>query len=281
MEIHLKFTKVSGAGNDFVIIDNISGDLELDRASLAITLCSRHEGVGGDGLLILEKSNAADFRMEYYNSDGTSGAMCGNGGRCVAQYAFRQKISGSRPRFEAVGGIYEAEVLGERVRLRMQEPSPIRKVEDILIDGKTHECFFVDTGAPHAVLFVKNLDAIDLNPVGKAIRTSPAFDPSGANVDFVELERNAVVKLRTYERGVEMETQACGTGAVASALVAHREFRRQSPIVVKVRSGETLVVYFTLRGTTYSNIILEGRASLTYAGMAVYDVTSHKLSAIC
>jgi diaminopimelate epimerase len=280
MKIRLDFTKASGAGNDFVIVDNRDESLAVAKPALAHALCLRHEGVGADGLLILGKSVHADFAMEYFNADGSAGAMCGNGGRCIARYAFLHGIAGPKVRFETLGDLYEAEVAGEVVRLRMRDPSAISMLPPLHAEGQEFKGFQVDTGAPHAVFFCDQLEELDVELVGRAIRRSPVLAPAGANIDFVAVQGKSNLSLRTYERGVEAETLACGTGAIASALVAHTEQGSTSPVHVNVRSGEELVVQFKISESSYTDVILQGNATLCYSGSTLYDPISSRISVI-
>ncbi len=280
MKSRFDFTKASGSGNDFVIIDNRDGRMVAPRPELARTLCHRNNGIGADGLLVLEASSIADFLLEYYNADGSTGAMCGNGGRCAALFACARGIAGSQVRFEALGDLYEAEVTGDLVRLRMQNPSSIKKLPAIHVEGQVLDGFSVNTGAPHAVFFCDLLDEFDVERLGRAIRHSSLLAPEGANVDFVCVKGRSKIAVRTYERGVESETLACGTGAVASAIIAHAEQDVLPPVEVVVRSGETLRVYYDAVANSYSNVMLEGKAFLTYSGKVLYDSNSSIISAI-
>jgi len=270
MNIPIRFAKASGAGNDFVLVNNIAGDLRVDLARLAVAACDRHFGIGGDGLLVLEKSLRADFRMLYYNADGSSGGMCGNGGRCIARFALLEGVAGKNQRFEALDHIYNAEIGEASVRLGMKDPADYRTGLSFSVGGKRMNGIFIDTGAPHAVFFQENLEDLDVLNLGRAIRRDPAFTPSGTNVNFVRLGGGSTVEIRTYERGVESETLACGTGSVASALAASRLHALQSPVSVRVRSGETLNVHFSTTGNTWTDVILEGSAHMLFNGSMLY-----------
>jgi diaminopimelate epimerase len=267
----IEFTKASGAGNDFVLIDNMDGKLDVDKAKLAVAVCSRHFGVGADGLLLLEPSDQADFFMRYYNADGSYGGMCGNGGRCVARYAYLQEIARSPMRFMALDHIYEAEVIGQGVRLKMKDPFDIRQAKTIQIENQKQDVCFVNTGSPHAVIITDAINNIDVETLGRQIRYHEAFAPDGANVDFMSLSGPSRIEMRTYERGVERETLACGTGAVASAAIAAIKHAFPSPISVKTRSGEELVVHFHSSSTKISDVFLQGSAHLLFTGKFSYD----------
>lgn len=270
MTVPIAFTKASGAGNDFVVVNNFSGDLRVDYAALARAVCDRHFGVGGDGLLVVEKSSKADFAMQYYNADGSWGGMCGNGGRCIARFAQVTGIAGPRQRFEALGHIYDAEIGPTTVTLRMKDPGPLRNGLKLSVEGTTHEASFLDTGAPHVVIFARDTAQTDVSGIGRAIRNHAEFQPAGTNVNFVRRTGASTIELRTYERGVEAETLACGTGSVASALVAAATFGISSPIQVRVRSGEDLTVHFSGAPGSWSDVRLEGSAHMLFSGTLVF-----------
>ncbi|MBV9391966.1 MAG: diaminopimelate epimerase, partial [Verrucomicrobia bacterium] len=215
----LAFTKMSGAGNDFILLDNRHGELCLEREQIAL-LCDRHRGVGADGLLIVERpQGAADFRMRYYNQDGGEAEMCGNGARCFARYAGRLDGSKTSLNFETVAGLIEAKILDSSVQLAMTKPINLELDRTISIDDRKFSIHSVNTGVPHAVIFVENLESIDIRSLGSQIRFHRAFAPEGTNANFVQIQENGKLAIRTYERGVEGETLACGTGVVAAALL--------------------------------------------------------------
>ncbi len=277
MKIRLHFTKMSGAGNDFVVVENMNGELLCNKDALAVALCSRHTGIGADGLLVLERSPRADFFMSYYNADGSYGGMCGNGGRCVARYAYVSGIAGPDMIFEALDHLYAAQVVGNDVRLQMKDPSHftngIRLSDSLLtVDGD-----FVDTGAPHFVIEQRSLDNVDVSTIGRTIRFHSAFAPQGCNVDFVERLHDGVVAIRTYERGVEAETLACGTGCVAAAVVLSRRYGWHSPVTLRVRSGEEVRVYFRYDKEDWSDVFLEGSAHFVFRGALLYDTETRTI----
>jgi len=274
-EIH--FVKASGAGNDFVLIDNTSGSLSADHSSLAVILCKRHTGIGADGLIVLEKSVKADFAMKYYNADGSYGGMCGNGGRCAALFARGTGLAKSKLSFEALDFIYQAEVAGQSVRLTMKNPGPIT-TRKLRIQSKEFELTCVDTGSPHVVIFDPNLENIDVLGIGREIRVHESFNPHGTNVNFVANELDGEIAYRTYERGVEAETLACGTGAVAVAIAAHLRKGVGPPVALRTRSNEKLTVSFQYDGELYINVILDGPAIILFEGKLLYDSRSTKIS---
>jgi diaminopimelate epimerase len=271
MRERIHFWKATGAGNDFVLIDNRPLTLKGDPGSLARSLCSRHFGVGADGLILLEPSSNADFLMRYFNADGSSGGMCGNGGRCAARLAFYLGVAGNRMRMEALDFVYAAEIFQESVRLAMKDVSGVRSEDNIQLGGAERSVWYVDTGAPHAVLFADQLDSLDVQGLGKELRYHQAFAPAGANADFVKIEGASSLSLRTYERGVESETLACGTGAVAAAVAARYHGEIAPPVNVRVRSGETLCVDFTQQGSRLTLISLQGSARILFEGNLICD----------
>ena len=277
MQHILEFVKATGAGNDFVILDGRNESLPPDKAKLAASLCDRHFGIGADGLLIVEKSTRADFSMLYFNADGSHGGMCGNGGRCIAMYAYLRGFAPRLMKFEALDHIYPAEILDGRVKLRMKRPSGLRNNLEVSVGGKTYVCDFVDTGAPHVVLLQDHIDQADIKGVGRSIREHERFAPAGTNVNFMSITPPDAISIRTYERGVEDETLACGTGSVASAVVAATTLNIQSPVKVRVRSGELLYVHLRIDGGTITEVYLEGNAAMLFSGRALYDDISGKL----
>jgi len=278
MTHRLQFTKASGAGNDFVLLDATRAPLPVAHAPLARAVCDRHFGVGADGLLVLEPSARADFLMRYYNADGSYGGMCGNGGRCAARFAFLEGIAGRHQRFEALDYVYEADVAESgSVRLHMKDPSGLRTGLRLSVGrARPVEGTFIDTGAPHLVVFAEDLDHLDVKHLGRALRRDPAFAPEGTNVNFVS-GGGSTVRIRTYERGVEAETLACGTGSVASALVASGRETLESPVRVAVRSGEELLVHFEGTSGSWHHIALEGSAHILFKGTILYDPASTTL----
>ncbi len=273
----LQFTKASGAGNDFVIVDNMTGSLHADYSRLAVALCSRHFGIGADGLLVIEPSPRADFSMLYYNADGSYGAMCGNGGRCAARFAFLHNLAGTHLTFEALDHIYRAETVANGVKLHMKEPRDLQTNITLHLANSAYEATAINTGTPHAVIFVEDLKNLDVENLGRAIRFSKEFAPEGTNPNFVQRLDGNEIKLRTYERGVEAETLACGTGSVAAAIVSHIRFGIQSPVTVNVQSGEELRVHFKTSGDNFTDVILEGSAHILFEGKVIYDETSRRL----
>ncbi|QQY07543.1 MAG: diaminopimelate epimerase [Candidatus Xiphinematobacter sp.] len=265
--MRLPFTKMHGSGNDFVLIDNRIHRLSL--ASPQITkICDRHYGVGADGLLLVEPpQNGGDFRMRYYNSDGQEAAMCGNGARCFARYV--QRISKSKQRtfvFETPAGLIRSVLLGQNIEIQMSEPSNCRPPAFLQVSGVIEEIHFLSIGVPHAAVFVEALEEVDVNRRGRGIRFHESFSPLGTNVNFVQVITTNHLRVRTYERGVEAETLACGTGVAASALIHHIRTATPSPIRVTVRGGDTLQVAFKLSSDLPRDVCIRGPASFVFDG---------------
>jgi len=257
---------MNGAGNDFVLLDNRAGSLRLDAKTIE-RICDRHRGVGADGVLLVEPAaNGADFRMRYYNSDGGEAEMCGNGARCFARYANRLAGSTSTVSFETPAGVITADFTGDLVRINMSVPRDLRLRDSLDVLGSKLEVHSVNTGVPHAVVFVHDLEAIDVLRLGHAIRFHGHFAPKGTNVNFVKRLDANTIAIRTYERGVEGETLACGTGVVACALILHELDGVQPPIGVRVKGGETLQVGFEKSGSGFSNVTLTGPADFVFDG---------------
>jgi diaminopimelate epimerase len=262
----LHFTKMNGAGNDFVMIDNRAGEVQL-KPEQVVRICDRHRGVGADGILLLEKGfNGADFRMRYYNRDGGEAEMCGNGARCFARFA--NKVAGAPPRlsFQTPAGLIRGELHGELVTLQMSEPKDLRLNLDLAINGAKEHIHFINSGVPHVVVLVSKVEDVDVRKRGAALRYHKKFSPAGANVNFIEKHGAQKIKVRTYERGVEDETLACGTGVVASALVFAATDNFDGPISVTVRSGSELSVNFKRAGQKFTNVTLTGPAEFAFEG---------------
>ncbi len=262
----LRFTKMNGAGNDFVLLDNRSGDIHLDRNQIA-RICDRHRGIGADGILLLEESsNGADFRMRYYNADGGEAEMCGNGARCFARFV--DKVAGKREKvsFETPAGIIGARLHAELVTLNMSDPTDLRLNLPLQVEGENATVHYINSGVPHVVVLVSRIDVVDVRGRGAAIRQHEMFSPKGANVNFLEKRGANKVAIRTYERGVENETLACGTGVVASALIFAATEDAQAPIGVLVRGGNELSVGFTKSGDQFRNVTLTGPAEFVFEG---------------
>lgn len=261
----LKFVKMSGAGNDFIVVDN-RRKLIRDGAKAAKRLCDRKLSVGGDGLLLLERSSKADVRMRIFNSDGSQAEMCGNGVRCLAKFATDKRIAGNKLTIETMAGLIEATVRGSVVRAKLMEPKDLRLNLSVSLDGEPQTMHFINTGVPHAVKIIDSVDGVDVAALGRLIRRHQAFAPRGANANFVAIRGGNRIDVRTYERGVEGETLACGTGSTASALVAAALKGLRSPVAVGTRGGETLKIFFSKNGQKFYDVYLEGAIRKNFEG---------------
>lgn len=262
----LQFTKMNGAGNDFVMLDNREGKLALGREQIA-RLCDRHRGVGADGVLLVEQARAgADFRFRYFNADGGEAEMCGNGARCFARFAARLSGKEGVLRFETEAGTVSAEILGDRVRLGMSDPTGLSLGERMTVGGEEWEVHFLNTGVPHAVVFVEDLGGVDVEALGAGLRYHERFAPRGTNANFVAVRGPRDLAVRTYERGVEGETLACGTGVTAAALIFHALHGAGSPVRVAVKGGDVLEVGFATGGTGFREVTLAGPADFVFDG---------------
>lgn len=262
----LRFTKMNGAGNDFILIDNRVGDVRLDRSQIA-QLCDRHRGVGADGILLLEKpANRADFRMRYFNADGGEAEMCGNGARCFARFANKVAAAKEKISFETQAGVISAELKNDLVTLGMTEPTDMRLHLELGIASENKGVHFINSGVPHVVIPVPDFDNVDVRREGAAIRYHKIFSPSGTNVNFIEKRAPRKIAIRTYERGVENETLACGTGIVASALIFATIEDCEAPITVLARGGDELQVGFERNRDQFHNVTLTGPAEFVFEG---------------
>ena len=265
----VRFWKLEGAGNDFLGLDGRSGSFKLNRKKIA-DLCDRRRGVGADGVLVVEKPKrrGADFRMRYYNSDGGEAEMCGNGARCFALLA--RTVSGRKGNvlcIQTQAGLVTLQIRGQEVQVSMTEPTKLRLGKKVVVAGRKVVVDFLNTGVPHAVLFVRSVRSVDVAQLGRAIRYHSAFAPSGTNVNFVEIGRGNRIHVRTYERGVEGETLACGTGVVASSILSNLRRGLRSPILVTTRGGDHLRVGFSMVNGQARKVTLQGPARIVYTGV--------------
>jgi diaminopimelate epimerase len=263
----IKFIKMVASGNDFISFDNSLRSKVEGFRSLARKICDRKYGVGADGLLVLEKSRIADFRMRIFNADGSEAEMCGNGARCAALYWSGLGARGSGLSIETLAGIVKAEVKGSIVKINLTDPRDIKLDIPIKVNNRNLKVNLIDTGVPHAVIFVEGLDQIRVAEIGRAVRNHNKFMPRGTNADFVEVIGEDLIAIRTYERGVEDETLACGTGSVAAALIFSLKNSGSNKIKVSTKSGEVLKVYFDRIDNKFQNIWLEGSAKIIHKGV--------------
>jgi diaminopimelate epimerase len=282
----IAFHKMVASGNDFILIDQrptrnaIKGSPAESVSShagrpgsgyrgFAKKYCDRRFGIGADGVLVVEPSKKADFKMRIFNADGSQAQMCGNGARCAALY-MAQKKRLKTLRFETLAGIIEAQVRGNNVKIKLTDPKDIMLDFPMDIYGRKIRASFINTGVPHAVIFVEKVDTIDVAAIGRTVRNHELFAPAGTNVDFVQVTGPRSIKLRTYERGVEAETPACGTGSTAAAIINFLRFsdpaKPRNPIKVLTAGGETLRVSFDMSASRVTDVWLEGKAGLVFTG---------------
>ncbi len=285
----LRFTKVTGAGNDFILFDTLNHVVPFLGEEMIRTLCQRGLGVGADGILILSLSQNADFKVNYYNADGSSGMLCANGARCAVVYAKKfLDIRSSQITFECCGEKYSAEVLKDNVVRFSLNKSPVTKTTTITIQDSEYNLFYANTGAEHVVLEyseIKDLlhnfsdtqfDSFNMNSFGKLIRNHPSFQPDGVNVNVIEIENDNKIKIRSYEKGVENETLACGTGIIAAALFLSEKHNYNSPIEIWSRSNRKFIVEFNKKDGKFTDVKLTGEAEIVYFGEIIPEDYSRK-----
>ena len=273
--VSIPFVKMAGAGNDFIIIE---ARKNLDYVKFAKAVCARQNGIGADGVLVLDKSAVSDYRMRIINADGSEAEMCGNGARCMAAYiAVHAKEVKTLFGIETLAGEILAQAQAQEARVRLPDPKDYMPNLNITVANQKLEVHYIDTGVPHTIIFVDGLQEVNVNSLGALVRHHPRFAPRGTNVDFVERARDGMVSVRTYERGVEAETLACGTGAVAAALVAylhaHPKVKKEKGAFMKVltASKEILEITFDLdTGAKINNVWLKGSAKLIAKGEYFY-----------
>ena len=251
----IEFYKYQGTGNDFIMIDDREKEFDLTDNDLIAALCERRMGIGADGLIVLREHDTLDFEMIYFNADGKESSMCGNGGRCIIAFAQMLEMTGNETTFMAIDGEHKGRLMDDGIYLQMQDVKKIEGVGDGLV---------LNTGSPHYIEMVDELDYIDVDKQGRKIRNSVPFKKDGINVNFV-LDANEL-QVRTYERGVEAETLSCGTGVVATAIAMHYANCIEETLVnVKTKGGELTVSFEEFNGG-YRNIWLSGEASMVFAG---------------
>lgn len=269
MNYDITFTKAVASGNDFIIIDNISREFdakELDYSAMAKDLCRRKISIGADGILALEASSCADFKMRIINPDGSEVDMCGNGARCSVLYA-QQRGLGDSLTFETGAGVLEGAVSGANVKIKMTDPKDVRLGINLGLGPNLVTAHYINTGVAHVVCMVEDLENFPIVEVGRKIRQHSMFAPEGANANFISKVQDNKGLVRTYERGVEDETLACGTGTVASAVVSGLLGEATSPVEMTTKSGEVLKVYFNIAGKDkITDVYLEGEAKTVCEG---------------
>jgi diaminopimelate epimerase len=263
----IDFFKMSGSGNDFIVIDNRNRVVdETDLADFITKVCRRKLSVGADGFILIEETDAVDFKWQFFNSDGSRAEMCGNGARCAARFAYLNGIAGPSMSFETAAGTVSAQVSDDLVKVQMPDPAELKMDYTLELKDGSVLISSVNTGVPHVLISVDAIDGVDVVELGREIRRHSVFAPAGTNVNFVSFQKDGQIAIRTYERGVEDETLACGTGAIAAAIVTANKTRMKSPIKVLTRGGEYLTIYFQDKDGTYSDVYLEGDARIIYKG---------------
>ncbi len=270
LDMAIQFTKMSGSGNDFIIIDNRVPVMDgAKKVDFVRRVCGRKISIGADGVIFVENSDKADIKWDFYNEDGSSAEMCGNGGRCVARYAVEKNIAPTKMTLETLAGIIGAEVNGATVKVRLTKPENLRQDISVALNRTEYKVDSLNTGVPHAIIYSDNVEEVNVREAGYGIRFHDAFAPTGTNVDFVEKVGDRALKVRTYERGVEDETLACGTGVVASALLSFYKKMVLPPVEVETRGGDILKVDFAVvngDATKSPEVYLEGLTRIAFEG---------------
>ncbi len=272
--VGLEFFKMSGHGNDFVVVDNRDGQVgQADMPSLVKAVCRRQLGVGADGMIfIVDGPDGVDFAWKFYNSDGSVPEMCGNGSRCAARFAYMKGIAPANMSFMTLAGVIKAEVKPDTVKAQMVQPGEPDMDCVLDLDGNKVSFCSLNTGVPHAVTWVDDVEAAPVREMGRKVRFHPYFQPAGTNANFVRVLDRHRLAVRTYERGVEDETLACGTGATASVLLSFLKGEVESPVQVLTRSGEELKVHFNWNGKIFDQVFLEGPVRVTFTGTLGPDI---------
>lgn len=265
--MRVEFDKMEGAGNDFVLTDNREKRIpEGRKQSLVVEYCRRSFGIGADGMIFVEKDPEFDFAWDFYNSDGSRAEMCGNGARCVARYAAKIGAAGSSMTFRSLAGPIRAELTDRGAKVRLTDVRLPEGEEVITVSGQSLRLWSLNSGVPHAVIEVPDLDQVDVRELGRAIRYHEHFATTGTNVNFIRLLPDGKLGIRTYERGVEDETLACGTGSVAASIAIGRFRGQGSPVTVATRGGGELVIHFDFSGNMAERVFLEGGARIVFSG---------------
>jgi diaminopimelate epimerase len=264
----IPFYKMSGCGNDFIIIDNRCNQVSVDDLPMfASRVCRRKISAGADGLILVESSDQADFRWRFFNADGSAAEMCGNGARCVARFALLCGIAASSMTFETLAGKITASVVNDQVKIQLTDPIDLVAKASLMVGNREVVYSSVNTGVAHVVIEVDNLEAVDVVALGRQIRHHAVFSPAGTNVNFVARLEDQIWGIRTYERGVEDETLACGTGVTAAALTLSARYGLASPVFLKTRGNGLLTIHFSQNDGKFSPVYLEGDARVIYQGV--------------
>lgn len=266
MKPSIPFFKMVASGNDFVVVDNRRRVVK-NALQFAKRVCARHTGIGADGVLLFENSRKGDFKMRIINADGSEAEACGNGFRCIARYAKEKLKFPDSFHFESLSGSVQAWVNAHKVRVQLPNPKALEMRASMEVSGNRLHYSFINTGVPHVVVFVQGLSNMDVEHLGPLVRYNRQFQPRGTNVNFVEVENKHEIRVSTYERGVEKETLACGTGSTASAIISTLAGYVSPPVKVVTSGGEILVIDFKRKGRKITHVTLEGEARFVYEGM--------------
>lgn len=267
---HIPFWKMHGAANDFILVDDRALNFPAHDHAWISAITSRRTGIGSEGVLLIQPSTAADFRMRFFNPDGGEVDMCGNGARCIARLAHEIGAAPAKMRIETPAGMVRAEARGDTVQLIMTEPHTWDMNQSIELAGRDYTYHFVNTGVPHVVIEAPDLKAVDVQTLGAAIRYHAQFAPKGTNANFIQLDPQGRLHVRTYERGVEAETLACGTGMVACGLIAGRLGHVKPPVKIVPASGDVLEVNYTPTADGATDVTLLGPAVHVFKGTLDY-----------
>jgi len=266
--MQIPFWKMHGAANDFILVDDRAQTFPAGDTAWLARIMSRRTGVGSEGTILIQPAQAGGhFRMRFFNPDGSEVEMCGNGARCVARLACEIGAAPAAMTFETIAGPIGAEVRGDRVLLHMTEPKDWRLNLSLDVEGSRLAAHFVNSGVPHAVVPVKDVAAVNVQQLGAAIRYHHDFAPKGTNANFIQVTGSDSLRVRTYERGVEAETLACGTGIVASGLIAGRLGLVKPPVRITAASGDVLEVNYTATAGGATNVTLLGPAVHVFRGV--------------
>jgi diaminopimelate epimerase len=269
------FAKYVGCGNDFILFDNRSNSFPSEPSKFVLQLCHRQWGIGADGVILLENSSCANFRMRIFNADGSEAEMCGNGIRCLAQWIKKLGFPLDSYQIETKERVFSLSYTeSQHICVKMGHPSHLKWNIPLILNHQVYYAHYLDTGVPHAVFFVEDVEAIDLLKLGSFIRHHSQFAPKGTNVNFAQRIQDQIFKIRTYERGVEKETLACGTGATAVALAAAYQFQSNSPITIECRSQTQLIIRFE---ANFSEVTMTGPAHCTFTGEVEIEMEENPL----
>lgn len=263
----VEFTKMVGTGNDFIVVDDRAEVFPIG-VDVITRLCARQTGIGADGVMLVQKSSTQAFKMRIFNADGSEAEMCGNGARCISLFARLMGIVDTDMfSFETIAGTIKAELTEDFVSVQLSDPEDVKFDNEIKVDGKDMTVHFLNTGVPHAVVFTDDVEDMDIAPLGASIRYHEFFAPAGTNVNFAKKLDENKIAVRTYERGVENETLACGTGMSASAIAAYTKLGVAKPVLISTRGGDELSVDFDVEGDEIKNVMLCGAAKVVFSGV--------------